>query len=317
MDCRFSMAASHFLIDLDSHMRLQSFLNYLKFEKRYSEHTLTAYKTDLAQMFEFLERTYGVQEVPSIKSIHLRSWMVDMIRGGIQPKTIHRKLSASKTYFRFMMKQGVLEINPAVSLAAPKLGKKLPSFARAGHMEQLFELLPSGADFPSCRDRLIFELLYQTGIRRAELIGLLIQDIHLSKSRLLVRGKGNKERLVPFGDRLRESLKAYLSLRGRAFPSVDSNHLLLTNKGRPMYPKFVYNLVHKYLSLITTAEQRSPHMLRHTFATHLSDKGADLYAVKELLGHSSLAATQVYTHNSIEKLKQVYEKAHPKAKLDD
>lgn len=298
-------------------MRIQTFLHYLQFEKRYSDHTLLAYQTDLNQLFSYLDQVYGDTDPLTLSSQQIRSWVVHLVRQSVSAKSIHRKLSAVKSFYKFLMKKGELSQNPAQHVSAPKAAKRLPSFARSTQMEQLFSILPSGDDFHDMRDRLIFELLYQTGIRRSELIHLSIESIDLQKGRILVKGKGNKERFVPFGDHLAKRFESYFQIREKAFPGLNHREVFLTNKGLPLYPKFVYNLVNKYLSIITTAEQRSPHMLRHTFATHLMDKGADLYAVKELLGHSSLAATQVYTHNSIEKLKRVYDKAHPKAKIEE
>jgi len=297
-------------------MKQTTFLRYLEFEKRFSSNTLIAYQSDLDQFFSFLSNTYQIHEEEAIRHTHIRSWIVSLIQEQISTRSINRKLSSLKTFFRFLQKRDGLKHNPMLKVQAPKVGKRLPVFVQKDKMELLFERVDFGQDYEGARDHAILEMLYSTGMRRAELIGLEIKDINFSQNQLLVTGKGNKERLVPFGDRLRQTLSAYIGLRNNAFPDVVTKALFLTSKGRPLYPKFVYNLVRRILSQVTTAEQRSPHVLRHSFATHLSDNGADLNAIKALLGHASLAATQIYTHNSVEKLKKVYQQAHPKAKKD-
>jgi integrase/recombinase XerC len=293
-------------------MTTTTFLKYLEFEKRFSPHTLMAYKGDLAQFEEFLFKTYEISSFTAVNAQHIRSWMVQLMQERISTRSINRKLSSLKSFFKFLKKRGQLAKNPMSKIIAPKSGKRLPVFVNKEQMELLFENVDFGEGFEGLRNKTIMELLYATGLRRSELIGLELKNIYLESCLIKVLGKGNKERLIPLSRNIEKVLKGYLSERKELFPGQKA--LFLTNKGQVLYPKMVYNLVKKYLSAVTTLDQRSPHVMRHSFATHLSDNGADLNAIKELLGHSSLAATQVYTHNSIEKLKKVYEQAHPKAK---
>ncbi len=290
------------------------FLQYLQYEKRFSQHTILAYKKDVEQFTAFLEEIYSLTSVAGVRHFHIRAWVISLLDQGRTTRTIRRKLSTLKTYFRFLLKRQHIEENPMLKVVIPKIGKRLPAYVQEREMEQLFEQATFRADFSGQRDRTLLELLYTTGMRRAELLVLQVPDIDFGQGVIRVLGKGNKERLIPFGAALRKQLQLYLDLRQANFPESREGHLLLTDKGAKLYPKFVYNTVKRYLSLITTLEQRSPHVLRHSFATHLSNNGADLNAIKELLGHASLAATQIYTHNSIEKLKEVYQQAHPKAK---
>lgn len=290
------------------------FLQYLQYEKRFSENTILAYRKDVEQFIAFLKETYSLALVNEVRHFHIRSWVIDLLEQGLTPRTIRRKLSTLKTYFRFLLKHKQIEENPMLKVVIPKVGKRLPVHVQEHEMAQLFERAAFTEDFPGQRDRTMLELLYATGMRRAELLGLRLQDVDFGQRVIRVLGKGKKERLIPFGTALREQLQAYLDVREATFPDNGEAHLLLTDKGAKLYPKFVYNTVKRYLSLVTTLEQRSPHVLRHSFATHLSNNGADLNAIKELLGHANLAATQIYTHNSIEKLKKVYQQAHPKAK---
>jgi integrase/recombinase XerC len=295
-------------------MQIKGFFNYLEFEKRVSPDTITAYRKDLAQFQEYLHVTYEIQEDVQVKAQHIRSWVVDMVSAGLAMSTVKRKLSALKSYFNYAQRYHGLEKNPMVKIPVPRTGKKLPAYLKESAMDQLFDRLTWTSDYASQRDRLILELLYNTGLRRAELIDLKLHRIDWSSRSIKVLGKGAKERLVPFGKKLEQRLQTYLTSRAATFPEVSLDHLLLTDQGKVMYPKFVYNKVKQYLSLVSSAGQLSPHVLRHTFATHLANRGADLNAIKELLGHSSLAATQVYTHNTIDQLKAIYEQAHPKAK---
>ncbi len=290
------------------------FVKYLQYEKRFSAHTIIAYEHDVAQFSTFLQETYSLTSVAEVRHSHIRSWVIQLLQEKLTPRSIRRKLSTLKTYFRFLLKHGHITQNPMLKIATPKIGKRLPMYLQMNELEQLFDTIVWKNDYEDQRDRLLLALLYQTGMRRSELIGLQLQDIDLNGHKLRVLGKGNKERLLPFGNELALQLRQYLNLRSITFPNPTSNHLLLTEKGLPLYPKGVYNIVNRCLSMVSTLDQRSPHVLRHSFATHLSDNGADLNAIKELLGHANLAATQIYTHNSIEKLKQVYQKAHPKAK---
>lgn len=292
------------------------FYDFITHEKRFSGHTIIAYKNDISQFTTYLISEHQLPGITSVSHFHVRAWIVSMLQEGVSPRSVNRKLSCLKTYFRLLLKRELLMTNPMQKVIAPKAGKRLPQYVLEEKMG-LLDILPFGSDFKGLRDRLIVEMLYQTGIRRGELLAIGLADIDHSSRQLRITGKGNKVRLVPFGKSLGEFLGDYLTVREEKFPRSSNKTLFLTEKGAPLYAKMVYNIVHKYLSLITTAEGRSPHTLRHSFATHLSDHGADLNAIKSLLGHSNLAATQIYTHNSVEKLKRVYDAAHPKAKQDE
>ncbi len=298
-------------------MRQSEFLQYIQYEKHFSPHTIEAYRKDLAQFFLYLKDKLEFAQLENISHHQIRSWVVELMTLGMSTRTIRRKLSTLKTYFRFLQKRGYLFHNPMLKVNTPKVSKRLPSVIKMESMELLFDRLEFGTDFTGRRNRLILEILYHTGLRRSELIQLKVADVDLSQRQLKVMGKGNKERLVPFGSDLGESIDAYLEQRKACFPNSPHTQLVLTDQGKPVYPKLIYNIVKRYLSMVTTVEQRSPHVLRHSFATHLSENGADLNAIKTLLGHSNLAATQIYTHNSIEKLKKVYQQAHPKAQTED
>lgn len=295
-------------------MEQARFFEYLSAERRFSPHTITAYRNDLNQFFSYIENTYDNLATAELKHTHIRSWVVHMMQDGLKARSINRKLSCLKSFFRFLRKRGKIEHNPMQKVIAPKTGKRLPVVIKEKEVDFLLERLTYGSDFSGVRDKTIIELLYHTGMRRSELIRLSVSDIDFAAAQLKVLGKGNKERLIPFSPQLAGALRHYLEMRGRAFEEISSDRVFLTDRGQALYPKWVYNLARKYLSQVSTAEQRGPHVLRHSFATHLSNNGADLNAIKELLGHASLSATQVYTHNSIEKLKNVYQQAHPKAK---
>lgn len=295
-------------------MDITVFLKYLELEKRFSAHTIKAYQSDLLQFFAYLEETYSLTSILEVRHFHIRAWVVELMQNKITPRSINRKLSTLKTYFKFLKRRKEIQENPMLKVIAPKVGKRLPVVVKEIELENLFEKINFGEGYAAVRDEMIMEMLYSTGMRRSELINLTPNDLDFFNNQVKVLGKGNKERLIPFARPLADRLKNYLEIRNDEFGLSTTESLFLTEKGKKMYPKLVYNLVKKYLSQITTVEQRSPHVLRHSFATHLSNNGADLNAIKELLGHSSLAATQVYTHNSIEKLKKVYQQAHPKAK---
>lgn len=295
-------------------MDITVFLKYLELEKKFSVHTTKAYRSDLLQFFAYLEEIYSLTSILEVRHFHIRAWVVELMQNKITPRSINRKLSTLKTYFKFLKRRKEIQENPMLKVIAPKVGKRLPVVVKEIEMKNLFEKINFGEGYDAVRDEMVMEMLYSTGMRRSELINLTPNDLDFFNNRVKVLGKGNKERLIPFARPLADRLKNYLDIRNDEFGLGTSDSLFLTGKGKEMYPKLVYNLVKKYLSQITTVEQRSPHVLRHSFATHLSNNGADLNAIKELLGHSSLAATQVYTHNSIEKLKKVYQQAHPKAK---
>lgn len=291
-----------------------SFLDYLRYEKRYSEHTCTAYLKDIEQFFGFLLAYYEEENWQIVVSKHLRSWVVQLMQSNLTATSIGRKVSSLKTYHKFLIRTKRLPNRPFPKILLPKKKERLPVFVEKSKLKSLENFSNFEDGYIGWRDFLLLELLYHTGMRRSELIALQWQHVQWDTQTLEILGKGNKKRWIPFSKELLQILKDYKQIAEDTFPSVTNSYILLTDKGKKMYPKFVYNKVKQYLSLITTSEKKSPHVLRHSFATHLSNNGADLNAIKELLGHSSLAATQVYTHNSIEQLKKVYEKAHPKAK---
>lgn len=291
---------------------IESFLKYIEFEKRYSKHTVISYKNDLEQFNIFLSNLDQQLNLQSVTYPHIRSWVITLVEDGISPSSVNRKMASLRSYYKFLMKSGALKKDPTVQLKALKTSKRLPQFAQESEMQRLFDLVDFGNDFTGKRDELMMELLYATGIRRSELIALKVDSINLGKSQIKVLGKRNKERIIPLNTEVAELIQKYLKMRDEAFGNTN-NFLLLTDKGEQLYDGFVYRKVKRYLGATTSLEKKSPHILRHTFATHLLNNGADLNAVKELLGHSSLAATQVYTHNSLDKLKKVFEQAHPKA----
>lgn len=293
-------------------MTKNSFFQYIRYEKRFSSHTIKAYQQDLEQFAHYLQWEYELEEPAEAQSIHIRSWTVSLMEEEYHPNSVRRKLSTLKAYYNYLQKFHGLKRNPMRKVVIPKTGKRLPSTLVAAEFNHLLDNLTFSDDYSGQRDKMILEMLYGTGIRRAELIGLRLQDIDWSASLLKVYGKRNKERMIPLSAHLIKLLKAYLQVREGAFGSTVPDRIFLTNQGKKLYPKLVYNTVKRYLSLITNHEKRGPHVLRHSFATHLSENGADLNAIKELLGHSNLAATQIYTHNSIEQLKKIYKQAHPK-----
>jgi len=289
----------------------EAFLSYLRFEKRYSEHTIKSYDNDLSQFRIFCDLS-GARD-PEFDSVIIRLWVVSLLEDGMSPRTIHRKISSLRSYARFLLREGHIKTNPLDKVLKPKMNKGIPLFIEEENLNHFLDTYQFSTDFKGIRDRLIIELLYQTGIRRSELIGLTRQSVDIGSHQLKVMGKRNKERVVPFGNDLAKLMNEYIEKRGHEFPDCQEASLLLTDTGMPVYPKLVYRVVNRFLQLVTTLGQKSPHILRHTFATHLLNQGADLNAIKELLGHANLGATQVYTHNSFEKLKEVYNKAHPRA----
>jgi integrase/recombinase XerC len=292
---------------------IQPFVDYLKFQKRYSQHTIISYQTDLVAFFEFMEVTFGAVPLMDIKPSFVRSWLANMKEKGMEAKSINRKISTLKSFFKYQLKEQIVTVSPMATIISPKIKKRLPQFVEKADTDTLFTYVEFPDDWPGKTDRLLLQLLYGTGIRQAELISIKENQIDNYKKVIKVLGKGNKERIIPVSDELITAIKEYASDKRKTFEQYDANVLLINEKGKKLYPKYVYNSVKKYLSKITTISKKSPHVLRHTFATHLMNSGADLNAVKELLGHSSLAATQIYTHNSIEKLKDIHKKAHPKA----
>lgn len=293
---------------------LDRFLNYLTNEKRYSQHTLIAYKADIESFKLYLETTYGSNDLDSVQDIHIRSWLSSLMEEGINPRSIHRKRTSLNTLFNYMIKCGLISVNPAARITLPKISKRLPVFASESSMKESETALSYPDSFESSRDRLIFEMLYMTGMRLNELINLGDSDIQKRNKLIKVFGKRRKERLIPYGEKLDEWMHIYEKERENRFEDFETdNFYFLTNGGKKLYPKLVYRTINYYLSVVSTIDKKSPHTMRHTFATHMLNEGADLNAIKEILGHASLAATQIYTHNSIRQLKNVYKKSHPKA----
>jgi integrase/recombinase XerC len=266
------------------------------------------------QFERYLNEVYLTYKVGQVTDQMIRSWLAEMIEEGLSAKTVNRKISTLRSFFRYLMRQSVISVNPAIKIQGPKQKKRLPVYVEERKMDILFSRDIDFGSFSELRDLLVMEFFYATGVRRAELIGLRLQDVYFDEKQVKVLGKRNKERIIPIGDHLLPLLKSYLELREEVLSADnDTDLVFLTEKGKKMYPKLVYRIVNSYLSTVSTQDKKSPHVLRHTFATHMLNNGADLNAVKELLGHASLAATQIYTHNTIEKLKMIYQQAHPKA----
>ena len=292
---------------------MEAFFDFLRFERRYSRHTMLSYQTDLGQFASFLQAKYELTDAAEATHSLIRDWVVSLMEQDLDPRTVNRKIACLRSYYKFLLRAGRVASNPMLRVKAPKMAKKLPEFVPEEALNGLLNSFEFGDDFAGQRDQLVLEMLYGTGIRLSELIGIHPDDLSLAGGTVRVTGKGNKQRLVPLNPSLRRVLERYHTARARAFGAAPGP-LLLTDKGEPLYEKLVYRTVKKYLSQITTsAAQQHPHALRHAFATHLLGKGADLNAIKELLGHASLAATQVYTHLSVERLKSVFDQAHPRA----
>ncbi len=239
--------------------------------------------------------------------------MVHLMENGNTARTTNRKISALKRYFGYLLKEGIINTNPAKRVLTPKMDKKLPVFVSEGHMDNLFDQVEFGDDYNGFRNRVLIETFYNTGMRLSELVNLQIGDVDFSQQTIKVLGKRNKERIIPISPVFYELLQEYITARSKEFPGLNVEYLFLTSSGKKVYPRLVYRIVHRFLTMVTTVDKKSPHVLRHTFATHMLNKGADLNAIKELLGHANLSATEVYTHNTFEKLKSVYKQAHPRA----
>ena len=294
---------------------LASFLKYLQFEKRYSSNTVTSYKNDLLQFEANLSQDLSGSKIKLEKAEpgDMRTWVISLMEDGLEPRSINRKMATLRTYYNFLLKREIISEDPTVKLTALKTSKKLPSFVKENELTDLLNSKINKEKFSENRDLMVLELLYDTGIRQNELINLVKGDIRIREGVMKVLGKRNKERIIPLPKELISVINSYITTRENEFGMFgESDHLIVTDKGRKTYPMFIYRIVNRFL-MNTTVDKKSPHVLRHTFATHLLNKGADLNAVKDLLGHSSLAATQVYTHNTIEKLKSVFDQAHPKA----
>lgn len=291
---------------------ISTFLRFLAYEKRSSSHTLSSYENDLTQFASFLQDTYQLEAIEQADYMQVRAWIVALMEAKMAPKSINRKIATLRSFYKFLLKREYIAQDPMLRIKSVKVAKALPHFVQETELNQLLDQVPFTEDFFGLRDRLVLELLYATGMRQAELLGLEEKAVDMQAGVLRVLGKRKKERLVPVNKSIQHLLSQYLEAKRTCLPYA-SEKLIVTDKGAPAYPMFIYRVVNKYLAAFTSSDKQSPHVLRHSFATHLLNKGADLNAVKDLLGHSSLAATQVYTHNSLEKLRAVYEQAHPKA----
>ncbi len=292
---------------------IHDFLDYLKFQKRYSENTVISYENDLHSFFEFLFLEYKITDLKEITASIVRTWLASLKENKCSSKTVNRKISALKSFFKYQLKINHISVSPVAAIASLKVSRKLPSFIQEKDMDTLLKNDFFPETFAGKTDFLIFEILYQTGIRRNELIHLKESDVDKSSGIIKVLGKGNKERFIPVSNQLLKMIDEYISEKKKELPELSENFLLVNKKGKKLDPKYIYNIVKQNLSKVSTNERKSPHILRHSFATHLTNNGAEINAIKELLGHSSLASTQIYTNNSIEKLKEVYKQAHPKA----
>lgn len=291
--------------------KLQVFLQHLRFERRYSPHTLTAYSRDIKMFGDYLEATYDISEVDQVSHFHVRSWLADIKDNKMTAGTLNRKLSSISAFYKFLRKNGFTSQDPIRKLHAQRLPERLPVAIKDTDTKFLLEEVQFQEGFAGQTDRLICELLYSTGIRRNELLLLKESDVEWGQKQLRITGKGSKERLVPVSDALLDSLRQYLQDK-KALENGDNNSLLVLDSGEPLYAMYVYRTVRKYLAQCTTMKKKSPHVLRHSFATDLLNNGANIQAIKDLLGHSSLAATQIYTHNNIDKLKQIHKQNHPR-----
>jgi integrase/recombinase XerC len=291
----------------------ESFLQYLQIEKRYSPHTVRSYQNDLDQFYSFLSDKDLPDDPVGVTSHDIRAWIVSMLDNNYSSVSVHRKISCLRVFYRYLRKEGILKTDPLDKVVLPKRKKTLPVFVEEAAMNNLLDDYSFGDDFAGIRNRTIIEMLYLTGIRRSELIGLRNQDIDLSEGSVKVTGKRNKQRIIPLVKPFVKHLEEYLKLRDEKVTPAVNEWFFITDKGNKLYDKYVYNIVNSYLAMVTTIEKKSPHILRHTFATHMLNRGADLNSIKELLGHANLSATQIYTHNTFEKLKKIYKQAHPRA----
>lgn len=294
----------------------QTFLDHIRYEKRLSHHTLMAYAGDLAQFSEFLRGEFDLDQPEQADYQLIRSWVVSLVEAGLDKTSVNRKIATLRSFYSFLMRRKVITIDPTLKIQALKTSKKLPVYVEEKPMESLLTDIDFPDDFTGVRDKLVLELLYGTGIRLSELTGLRTSDVNVYERTITVLGKRNKHRIVPLTASLFTLIQQYTDLKASTFGNIleDTGHFVVSDKGVAAYPVLIQRIVKRYLTLVTTLATKSPHVLRHTFATHLLNRGADLNAIKDLLGHSSLAATQIYTHNSIEQLKKTYDQAHPKAK---
>jgi len=292
---------------------IEGFIDYVRFEKRYSANTCVSYQTDLIEFTKFLLTDFEIKNPSEVKSPQIRTWVFKLGKQNLAATSIHRKISSVKSYYKYLLKNNIVTKSPLIAISLPKKAKMLPVFIDESKMKSMQEkrALRETSSFASILEKLVIELLYQTGMRRTELVNLQQKNIDLHTLQMKVLGKRNKERIIPFGTNLKNLLNDYITLKTST--NLTADFLLYKEDGKRIYDKWVYNLVRKELNGVTTLTKKSPHVLRHSFATHLLNDGAEINAVKELLGHAGLAATQIYTHNTIEKLKKTYKKAHPRA----
>ena len=291
--------------------RIDDFLLYLQAEKRYAKHTVKAYKNDLNQFHAFCQATDD--EDVDLRFRTIRSWVVYLMDSGYSSRTVHRKLTSLSTFCKYLIKEGELDSNPMERVLKPRLNKRVPAFVEEEKMIYLLDEFDFGDDFTGIRNRLVMDLLYQTGMRLSELTGLTTTSVNTEGKSVKVLGKRGKERIIPMSDELVKAVECYFIVRSEVVGLKPVDNLLVTDKGGPAYDKLIYRIVNHYLAMVSTLDKKSPHVLRHTFATHMLNRGADLNAIKELLGHANLSATQVYTHNTYKKLKLIYNQAHPRA----
>ena len=289
------------------------FLKYLQFEKRFSINTVKSYTNDLLQYTEFIENYFHEFKPENSDEKMIRAWIVSLMEKDLSSLSVNRKISTLKTFYKFLLREGYVKVNPMDKVVSPKISKKIPLFVEEKQIAILLDDFSFGNDFSGVRNRTIIEMFYNTGIRLSELIGIKNTDVYLYNNTIKVLGKRQKERIIPIHSSFAKSLKQYIEIKNIKFNKIENDFFFLTDKGNKLYEKFVYRIANKYLSMVTTIEKKSPHILRHTFATHMLNHGANLNAIKELLGHANLSATQVYTHNTFEKLKTIYKQAHPRA----
>ena len=292
---------------------VSSFLKYLEFEKRYSKHTLISYRNDLNQFKQFLDLSGSPGNLAQVEHSHVRGWLIHLMQSGLSPTTVNRKIASLRSYYKYAQRHNLIDTDPAAKVKMLKTGKSLPVFAKEQDLTRILDQMVYEEGFKGFRDQLVLEFLYATGTRLSELINLKEVDIEEDRFQVKVLGKRNKQRIIPLPKSIIPLISNYQSQKKKQFPNNYSPYLIVNNKGEQSYPMLIYRIVSEKLQSINSLEKHSPHVLRHTFATHLLNKGAELNAVKELLGHSSLAATQVYTHNTIERLKEVFDQSHPKA----
>lgn len=287
------------------------FIEHLRYEKRYSKHSLIAYEGDLRQWATYLKEHYEVVQLNEVNSSMIRSWLVARMEEGLEARSINRKITALKSFYKYAIRSNWVTVNPMGKISSPKVAKRLPVYVEAEKLDLLLDHTTFEDSFNGRRDHLILELFYGTGMRLSELLGLAVEDVNLRGLQLKVTGKRNKQRIIPIFPSLAAQIEKYLVDRN----AIQTTHssLLIMEDGKELYPVLVYRVVNKHLSMVSTQQKRSPHVLRHSFATEMLNKGADLNAIKEILGHANLSATQVYTHNTIEKLKLAYKQAHPRA----